>query len=680
VTAATHLTSFPSGDGARGKTPWLALADDLVDAAWRHASPARSLLRLPGPVSASGAWSDGLEGYARTFLAAAMRVAGENGDDPRGLLARYADGLRAGTDPDHPERWPRFGERRQAVVEGASIAIGLAETRPWLWDLLDERTQQNTVSWFSDILGMTGFRNNWLWFQNVMEAFLVSVGADDDPNDLARNHELTELLYVGDGWYSDGRGRDGERQNFDWYAGWAWHLYSLLESRIRGRELSQAHRDRLAAFIEQARSLIGSDGSPALIGRSVTYRFATLAPFWAGVLAGVSPLRPGETRVLGERMIDGFLRAGALTDDGLLSIGWHGAFPRVRQRYTGAASPYWASKAFVGLLLPADHPEWATTPTLPEAPRQRALAAPGWIVSETPADGIVRVVNHGSDRLGEPRTVAHADDAFYRRIGYSNVTSPQLGADAVADPRESHATLINANGRSAHRDGIQRVALTDRVAVSRSRVHFLDPEALDAQDLTGMALGPILTVASVVNGSAELRLAWWRAAPQASGRAASTIELDADAAWPREPGPWRVSFGGWPLANPTGILPGRVTNERAISRILSVRGADRLEQIERTGADPFGPVSITPLAVSSAPLPEATLAAALVELTGTPTTRSNDTFAGSTGETPRISVISTAGGVGAGVAAPRVEIRGDVIVVTWADGSVDSVPTDGPVA
>jgi hypothetical protein len=650
VTPVTLQTPFPA-DGSRGKAPWLELADDLVGAAWRHASPAGSLLRLPGPVSASGAWSDGLEGYARTFLAAASRIAGENGDDPRGFLDRYADGLRAGTDPDHAERWPHFTERRQAVVEGASIAIGLAETRPWLWDRLDERTKQNTVDWFSGIIGMRGFRNNWLWFQNVMEAFLVSVGADDDADDLAHNHELAEGLYAGDGWYSDGRGRDGERQSFDWYAGWAWHVYPLLESRIRGNELSGVHRERLAAYIDQARSLIGSDGSPAMIGRSVTYRFATLAPFWAGAIAGVSPLETGETRVLGERMIDGFLRGGALNDEGLLSIGWHGEFPRIRQRYTGSASPYWASKGFVGLLLPSDHPEWTTTPSLTEEPRQRGLVAPGWIVSETPADGIVRVINHGSDRVGEPRTIAHVDDPFYRRIGYSNVSSPQLGAEAVSDPRDSHTTLLNADGHAAHRDGIQRIMLTDRVAVSRSRVHFYSPEAIDSQDVSGLALGPILTVASVVHGSAELRLAWWRKAPEASGLAAPTIELDADAAWPRDAGPWRVSFGGWPLANPLTSEPGEVISARAVSRILPLRGADRTELIERTDADPFGRVSVTPLAISSEPLPEATVAVALVELTG----------AADHGSAARRTATGT----------PRVEIGDREIRVTWSDGAVD---------
>ncbi len=59
--------------------------------------PAGALLHLPGRPSRSGVRSDGLEGYARTFLAAAFRVAGADGDDPRNLLERYAAGLAAGT-------------------------------------------------------------------------------------------------------------------------------------------------------------------------------------------------------------------------------------------------------------------------------------------------------------------------------------------------------------------------------------------------------------------------------------------------------------------------------------------------------------------------------------------------------------------------------------------------------
>lgn len=76
---------------------WEAAADGLLRAAWRWATPGGALLDLPGPPSASGVRSDGLEGYARTFLAAAFRVAGGGGKDPYGWLGRYAEGLAAGT-------------------------------------------------------------------------------------------------------------------------------------------------------------------------------------------------------------------------------------------------------------------------------------------------------------------------------------------------------------------------------------------------------------------------------------------------------------------------------------------------------------------------------------------------------------------------------------------------------
>ena len=76
---------------------WEAVADGLLAAAWRWSTPGGALLDLPGAPSYSGVRSDGLEGYARTFLAAAFRVAGAGGDDPHGWLDRYAQGLAAGT-------------------------------------------------------------------------------------------------------------------------------------------------------------------------------------------------------------------------------------------------------------------------------------------------------------------------------------------------------------------------------------------------------------------------------------------------------------------------------------------------------------------------------------------------------------------------------------------------------
>lgn len=669
TTTAAGTTPAHGSSREHPKQRWLGWADALVDAAWGHASPSGSLLRLPGPESASGAWNDGLEGFARTFLAAAFRVRGTDGRDPLHLLERYARGLRSGVDPAAEERWPTFAERRGAIVEAASIAIGLSETRPWLWDQLGRREQEQTVDWLSGVLGRTDFTNNWLWFQNVIEAFLRSVGAEHRPADLDRNAELAEDLYVGDGWYSDGRNRDGQRQNFDWYAGWAWHVYPLLEARIRGAALSEVHRHRLHRYLQQAQALIGPDGAPVLIGRSVTYRFAVLAPFWAGVLADATPLPAGHTRALGERTVTTFLAGGALTEQGLLSIGWRGPFTPVRQLYTGASSPYWASKGLLGLLLPAHHPEWRNAaPATPtgSAVQITPMTAPGWLVVSSPADGLVRVLNHGSDRVLQARSVPRSDDPFYARCGYSNVTSPQLDADAVARPVECHTTVLDRRGRPAHRDSLERLHLDGRVAVSRSVVHWLD---LDGGGSTpgwaALRRGPVLTVASVVDGVTELRLAWWREQPGITNRPATAGDLG----WPFEPGPWRIRFGGWAVpAQAQGALeqltapaPGacdhpeaQVVVRRSDGLVSLLRGLGTTGTpavLRRSGSDPMARCSATPT-ITTVPRRAGELAAALVVLTAED----------------------------ADVQVPQLTLGSGSIDVVWPSGTTSTVPTDGPIS
>lgn len=110
---------------------WEAVADGLLRAAWQWATPRGALLDLPGRPSASGVRSDGLEGYARTFLAAAFRVAGAGGKDPHGWLERYAEGLAAGTATpgrDDAESWPvirdvHVGARGVRSPAGTSRAV-----------------------------------------------------------------------------------------------------------------------------------------------------------------------------------------------------------------------------------------------------------------------------------------------------------------------------------------------------------------------------------------------------------------------------------------------------------------------------------------------------------------------------------------------------------------------------
>ena len=493
---------------------WADRADRMLLALRRYASPDHARIDLPGPSSLHGRDSDALEAFARSFLLAAIRLRGESGRDPHGFVGWYVSGLRAGTDPNSATAWPRPDLLDQSKVEAASIALGLSLSRSWLWDRLTVAEQEPVVDWLGAVVRRSYPPINWVWFQIVVETFLRSVGGPWAQADIDRGVAVHEALYRGDGWYSDGTGRA-----YDHYGGWALHLYPLLWADMAGElcpdDLRMAWRDRLARFLDDAARLVGHDGSPLLQGRSLIYRFAAAAPFWVGALTGATNLSPGLTRRVCSGMLRHFDEHGAPDDRGLLTLGWHHAWPRMAQSYSGPGSPYWAAHGMLGLAVAADHPVWtAVEEPLPveRSDTLRAMPVPGWLVSGTRADGLVRVINHGTDHStpGDQR----ADSPLYARLGYSTSTLPPLGPAAAANPADNSVTLVDATGRAAHRNGFEPIdchlAGDAGVAVSRAHLHWVDTAADHSPDHGSgrsgpVCAGPMVTVGSVMRGAVEVR-------------------------------------------------------------------------------------------------------------------------------------------------------------------------------
>jgi hypothetical protein len=528
------------------KTDLVRHADRLLSSARRYASPGHARIVLPGPEGGYGREIDGLEGFARTFLLAGFLIAGQRGAGRDDLADWYATGIATGTDPASPQRWVRLDEHPQAKVEAAALALILDLTRPWIWDRLKPGVQQHVVDYLAPAVGDDSYpRINWVWFRLVVQTFLRSVGGPSSLTEMAEDLATHDTFERAGGWMSD-----GPERTYDHYAGWALHLFPILWSRMAGAaDLAAPRRDRdvarLDRFLLDAVALIGADGAPLVQGRSLIYRFAAAAPFWAGALAEVPSLPPGLLRHAATSIVGHFAAHGAPDERGLLTVGWHGPWPRLAQSYSGPGSPYWASMGLLGLALPDDHPVWTADPEpLPvqAGDTLRAVPAPGWLVSGTQADGIVRVVNHGTDHATEGSTLA--DSPLYARLGYSTVTAPVLDESGWTDPVDQSVVLIDPAGRCSHRTGMRTV--TTRIdggvgiAGSVTRAHWVHSEPGGpghGGGRTGWSrpAGKI-TVFSLVRGPWELRL----------------VRLDD-----LEPAAVRLRIGGWPVV---GSLTSRITH------------------------------------------------------------------------------------------------------------------------
>ncbi|QIG41102.1 DUF2264 domain-containing protein [Microbacterium sp. 4R-513] len=626
------------------RAQWVSYADRLLAGARAFASPGHARITPPGAEGGYGTAIDGLEGFARTFLLAGFRIAGESGMGVDDLVDFYSRGIATGVDPNAPDRWVRLDEHPQAKVEAASIALILDLTRPWIWDRLDAMTQERVIAYLAPAVGdQTYPRTNWLWFRLVVQTFLRSVGGPWSAQDVADDLALHDSFGRPGGWLSD-----GDERSYDHYVGWALHLYPVLWARMQGAaELANGRTPKdvalLDRFLLDAIALVGADGSPLIQGRSLIYRFAAAAPFWVGVIAGVPSTSLGALRHAANRVVGHFADSGVPDARDLLSMGWHGDWRRLAQSYSGPASPYWATKGLLGISLPADHPMWsAPAEPLPveSGDTLRAVRAAGWVVSGTRADGIVRVVNHGTDHAAEGSLVG--DSPLYARIGYSTATAPLANGRAWREPLEQSVALVDHQGRATHRAAMQLldVSIDGEVGVAASTwpAHWISPAETQVRHGSGIhgeiALAGRLTVRSLVRGPWEVRV----------------IDLDGveDGV---DPSALTLRVGGWPVADGEERVTdaaASVTTHRLASAIRPLLGAGAPSVEVRADSTPLGADAGVPVV----------------------------TFPAVPGE--RVAVIVELSGAPADLGAAQLAMESGEARITWPDGVVTTTPLPDP--
>lgn len=475
LTTAPAPAPVPS-DSAAGLAVyrhWQLQARKMLEPLSKLFRPGYASIDLIGPASANGIQADRLESFARPMLLAAhyLQSEPESGSGAADALAFRASvaqwfrqGLVAGTTPGGAHGWGPDANYHQLHVEMGLLAVTLQIAPEQLWHPLTAQEKDQVAAWLATARH-TGYVDNNHYFMGIhVLEFLRSHGYGR-PSDRALVDEYflrLEAMHRGDGWF-----QDGINQSFDYYNAYAFNFYGLWWARLRGSENPErAHRWRewSRRFTRDYEYFFAASGEHPAFGRSITYRFNSIATFGLTVAENCTDLPLGRLRRLCTRNLDFFLSKPIFQEQGCLAVGWLDRFEQSAELYTGAASPYWAAKGFSPLLLPSTHSFWHA----PEEPLRsetddhaRVIKPAGLVVRST--GGEVEIINAGSQ-------ISHTN-LRYGAWKWSKTAYRTGAAFTCAFPAQTNWSLDSAltlrldDGRTFGRHSTVAVELDERHAL-----------------------------------------------------------------------------------------------------------------------------------------------------------------------------------------------------------------------
>lgn len=381
----------------------------LVEPVEKYRSPGGARIRLDPHAAHFDQESADMEGYSRLLWGLApAEVGGATWID----WAPIARGLANGCDPAHPEYWGDCFGRSQRLVEVAAIGFALRLVPDKLWAPLSEAERRNVTAYLLKGHACEYSDNNWKFFRLLVGMGLSHVGVDYDRRlDEKYRHEL-DGFYLGDGWY-----HDGDVRRADHYIPFAFHFYGLILAALDGADWTNRYRERARLIAGDMARWFADDGPALCFGRSMTYRFAIAGLFGALALVGDETIPFGEQKGYFLRNLRWWAKQPFAARDGVMPVGY--AYPNLimSEPYNSAQSPYWALKAFLPLMLPEDHPFWASDEAVcPPRPAVSAQRHIGFLVANPPGDAVA--LSCGQHTSAENTFIRFAPEK-YAKFAYS---------------------------------------------------------------------------------------------------------------------------------------------------------------------------------------------------------------------------------------------------------------------
>jgi hypothetical protein len=240
-------------------------------------------------------------------------------------------------------------------VEFGALAISLFVAPEVIWDPLSEVEKENLATTMLSYGDGPTVPSNWRFFNIFVLSFFKDHGYEINEPLLMEYLQKSLDQYRGQGWYNDSPA-------YDYYSMWAFQLYGMLWSEFFGDrfypEIASQFRRNFVDLKDNYPYLFGRDGKMIMWGRSISYRFGSIAPFPLFGSIGEAGVNLGWMRRIASGVVLQFLQNPAFLKDRVPALGFYGAFEPAVQVYSCRGSVYWMGKAFLGLLVPADNPFW----------------------------------------------------------------------------------------------------------------------------------------------------------------------------------------------------------------------------------------------------------------------------------------------------------------------------------
>ena len=296
-----------------------------------------------------------------------IRVCGEQ-VPVRDFITRI---LAEGTSPDSPRRFDRnvtkeseINFANQCITEIAAYLVAVRFAKEALWDSLGRDLQDQIANWILRV-AMIALKDSWpnnhYWYPVFSIEILKSLGYTNPEAEpyLQKAYDALEELYVGNGWYCDGK----DFGRFDYYEAWAHHTYTLLWILLANpeekgyAEKSERYRRRTEEFLQLYCHYFDTDGGMVAYGRSLSYRFAAVSAFGLAALVGCK-IDLGLAKSIILKNVNYFFENSIPTEDGCFPCGYLYSSMRFAENYASDGATTCYTEGFMCLLASEEHPLW----------------------------------------------------------------------------------------------------------------------------------------------------------------------------------------------------------------------------------------------------------------------------------------------------------------------------------